>query len=83
MRWHEPVVILSALLIFQPAQRASLVQYVYAALGRIHAGLDFVLRGDIATPSMVRARSRYSDAHTMLSPPHRRRALGEAQAQAG
>ena len=33
---------------------------MFAALGRIHAGLGSVLRGDIATPSMVRARSRYS-----------------------
>ena len=62
---ERPVVTLSALPIFQPAQRASSMQYAYAALGRIHAGLGFVLRGDIATPLMVRARSRYSDARTM------------------
>ena len=62
---ERPVVTLSALPIFQPAQRASSMQYAYAVLGRIHAGLGFVLRGDIVTPSMVRARSRYSDAHTM------------------
>jgi hypothetical protein len=32
-------------------------QFVYAAPRTDHAGLGFVVRGDIATPSMVRVRS--------------------------
>jgi len=34
---------------------AWLKQTVYAALRTVLAGLGFVVRGDIATPSMVRA----------------------------
>jgi hypothetical protein len=48
--------------IFQHAQGAWLKQYVYAALRTNHAGLSFVVPGYIATPTMVRARSSYSDA---------------------
>ena len=59
---HAFAVTLSALPIFQPAQGAWLKQHVYAALRTDHADLGFVVRGDIATPSMVRARSSYSDA---------------------
>jgi len=51
------VVTLSALPISQPAQRAWLKQSVYAALPTNHAALGFVVQGDIATPSMVRART--------------------------
>ena len=41
---------------------AWLKQCVYAAPETDHAALGFVVRGVIATPSMVRARNRYSDA---------------------
>jgi len=36
-----------------------LVQYVYAALRTHQPGLGFVLRGNIATPTLVRARSGF------------------------
>lgn len=55
MRYHANLVTLLALPIFQPAQRVWLKQYVYAALRTNHAGLSFVVLGDIVTPSMVRA----------------------------
>src|SRR5262249_36496210 len=53
-------VTLSALPIFQPAQRVWLKQNVCAALRTDRACLSFVVRGFIATPSMVCAGSSYS-----------------------
>jgi SAM-dependent methyltransferase len=41
---------------------------VYAALGTDPAGLGFVVRGDIATPSTVRARGSYYDAVNATMP---------------
>lgn len=57
MRWLEPVVTLSALPIFQPAQQEWLKQHVYAAPPMDHADLGFVVRGDIAILLAARARS--------------------------
>ena len=57
-RCREPGVTLSAMAIFQPAQGAWSKRHVYAALPTGHAGLGFVVRGDIATPLTVRARSK-------------------------
>jgi hypothetical protein len=42
---------------------------VYAALRTDHAGLGFVVRGDIATPSMVLARSSQRARRPRAMPP--------------
>jgi hypothetical protein len=43
--------------IFQPAQAAWSKKFAYVVLPTDHADLGFVGLDDIATPSMVRARS--------------------------
>src|SRR5262245_50251394 len=63
MRWPDDSgVTLSALPIFQPAQRVWLKQNVYAALRTDRACLRFVVRVFIAIPSMVCAGSSCSSA---------------------
>jgi len=42
---------------------------VYAALRTDHAGLGFVVRSDIATPSMVRARGSWRARRPCAMPP--------------
>jgi hypothetical protein len=54
--------------IFQPVQRVWLRQNVYAGLRTDRACLSFVVRGYIATPSMVRAGSSYSDVVNATTP---------------